>query len=139
MFKKIAEAIVCGAIGAAALYVVGRIAYQAGQDVAREECRYEALHNENCEKKAKPIQNRVENDSECLNDPGTDLIVPDEVSTSVQRRKQSKLGLLFGAKRLFGNKKSMLGNLVKNPEDHKFEAYVEGDELQIHVKRREAS
>ena len=47
MFKKLAEVVVCGAIGAAALYVVGKIAYQAGREMGHEESRYRAMHQNN--------------------------------------------------------------------------------------------
>lgn len=137
MFKKLAEVVVCGAIGAAALYLVGRIAYQAGQDVAREECRYAALQKENQKQNEANVSEQQKANE--TRPESTALMVTDEAPVPVRRTKQSKLGLLFGAKRMFGNRKTVLGHLVKNPEDHKFEAYVEGDELQIHVRRKEAS
>lgn len=136
MFKKLAEVVVCGAIGAAALYVVGKIAYQAGREMGQEESRYRAMHQNNA-KTTKPEPVREEPDAPV---DETALTVVESAQEPVKpKKKQSKLGLLFGAGRMFGNKKTVLGRLVRNPEDHKFEAYVEGDELQIHVKRKEAS
>lgn len=136
MFKKLAEVVVCGAIGAAALYVVGKIAYQAGREMGHEESRYRAMHQTNVEHK-KPEHVQEEPESAATE---TALTVVEEAEPHVEpRKKQSKLSLLFGAGRLFGSKRTVLGQLVRNPEDHKFEAYVEGDELQIHVKRKEAS
>lgn len=138
MFKKIAETIIGGAIGAIALYAVGKLAYQAGQEVAREECRYNAMRrvNERTRDKVAPPTSEAEE----VIEPTETAIMPSSAVTEHRPcKKQSKLGLLFGAKRVFGNKKSVLGNLVHDPEAHKFEAFVEGDELQIHVKRKEAS
>lgn len=136
MFKKFAEVVVCGAIGAAALYVVGKIAYQAGREMGHEESRYRAMHQTNV-KHQKPEHVQEESESAVAE---TALTVIEEAEPHVEpRKKQSKLSLLFGAGKLFGNKRTVLGQLVRNPEDHKFEAYVEGDELQIHVKRKEAS
>lgn len=136
MFKKLAEVVVCGAIGAAALYVVGKIAYQAGREMGHEESRYRAMHQTNIKhKKLEHVQEEPESAAS-----ETALTVVEEAEPHVEpRKKQSKLSLLFGAGRLFGSKRTVLGQLVRNPEDHKFEAYVEGDELQIHVKRKEAS
>ena len=140
MFKKLAEVVVCGAIGAAALYVVGKIAYQAGREMGHEESRYRAMHQTNVKHK-KPEHVQEESGSAATE---TALTVVEEAEPHVEphvepRKKQGKLSLLFGAGRLFGSKRTVLGQLVRNPEDHKFEAYVEGDELQIHVKRKEAS
>ena len=67
----------------------------------------------------------------------TMTVVPSEIDPIfLPKKKQSKLGLLFGAKKIFGDHKSVIGNLIQNPEEHRFEAFVEGDELQIHVKRK---
>ena len=41
--KGFVGTVVSGAIGLAALYVVGKIAFQAGHDIAEAECRYEQL------------------------------------------------------------------------------------------------
>lgn len=133
MFKKAVETIIGGALGVAALYVVGHLAYQAGQEVAREEYRYHAMRkaNEKAREKVVPPLNEQEK---------TMTVVPSEIDPIfLPKKKQSKLGLLFGAKKIFGDHKSVIGNLIQNPEEHRFEAFVEGDELQIHVKRKEDS
>ena len=41
--KSFVNTVVGGMIGLAALYVVGRIAYQAGHDMAEAECRYDEI------------------------------------------------------------------------------------------------
>ena len=133
MFKKVAETLIGGALGALALYVVGRVAYQAGQEVAREKCRYNAMRRANAKQREKVASSASEAEK-------TSAIIPvDTITEYRSRKKQSKLGLLLGARKLFGNRESILGNLVHDPEAHKFEAFVAGDELQIHVKRKEAS
>jgi len=136
MFKKIAEAVVCGAIGVAALYVVGRVAYQAGREMGHEESRYQAMqHKERKIEKQKSVSKAPEQPVE-----ETALAVVDEPEiVTLPKKKPSKLGMLLGMGRMFGGKKTVIGNLVRDPEGHKFEAYVEGDELQIHVRRKEAS
>jgi len=138
MFKKIAETLVGGAIGAVALYVVGRLAYQAGQEVAREECRYNAMRKANEKQREKVAPPECERE-EASESKETTIIPIAPLAEYRPRKKQSKLGLLFGTRKLFGDRKSILGDLVHDPEAHKFEAFVEGDELQIHVKRKEAS
>ncbi|MEG1514918.1 MAG: hypothetical protein RSD95_08555 [Clostridia bacterium] len=136
MLKNLAETLIGGAIGAVALYVVGRFAYQAGQEVAREECRYNAMRSANEERREKVDPPTCE--QQAVAKPQEAAIVPRPVVTEyLPRKKQSKMELLFGARKLFGDRKSILGDLVHDPEAHKFEAFVEGDELQIHVKRRE--
>lgn len=135
MFKKIAETIVAGAIGMIALYTMGTIAYHAGQNVAREECRYHAMRraNERMKSVEHPDALPEETNSE------KDLTVVEGGAIPLSRKKQDKLGLFFGARQLLRNRRSVIGNLIQSPEDHKFEAFVQGDELQIHVKRKEAS
>lgn len=134
MFKKITETIIGGAIGALAIYAVGRVAYQAGQEVAREECRYHAMRKAS-------LRMREKDEAPSLGSYHQDeaLSIIESEPVHAPRRKQSKLGMIFGARKLFGNRRSVIGNLVQNPEEHKFEAFVEGDELQIHVKKKEAS
>lgn len=133
MFKKIAETVIGGAIGALALYAVGKLAYQAGQEVAREECRYNAMRLANA--KMKEMEHPSTLSKESVSEES--LAIVETAPTPSLKKKQSKLGLLLGARKLFGNRKSVIGGLVQNPEDHKFEAFVQGNELQIHVKRRE--
>ena len=128
MIKKAAETIIGGAFGLLALYLVGRVAYQAGQDIAREECRYQAMQAQN---------NQTHTKEEIKELPGEELgLAPAYAPVTARRRKKSVLSMLSGVKSIFGNRQSVIGHLVKNPEDHRFEAYVEGDELQIHVKRK---
>lgn len=138
MLKKTAETIVSGAFGLIALYVVGKIAYQAGKEVAREECRFRALQKENDQRVMRATSQAIEDSSAGDMEVKPEAaMVPVDAPTHIQRKKKNKLPLLFGAGRILGNKRSVIGHLMRSPEDHKFEAFVEGDELQIHVRRKE--
>lgn len=132
MFKKTVETIVGGALGLLTLYAVGRVCFQAGQDYAA--MRYETYPEiKHSEPKTIDVSSKEEEDKTEV------ALVPVDIPAPVraQRKKKSALSVLFGAGRILGNRKSVIGNLVKNPEDHRFEAFVEGDELQIHVRRKE--
>ena len=52
--KGFVGTVLSGAIGLAALYVVGKIAFQAGHDIAKAECKYEQLQRGISAKTAKP-------------------------------------------------------------------------------------
>lgn len=132
MFKKTVETIIGGAVGLLTLYAVGRVCFQAGQDYAA--MRYEAYPEIK-----QPEPKTIEASSKEEEDKAEVALVPVETPTTVpvQRKKKSALSMLFGVGRILGNRKSVIGHLVKNPEDHRFEAFVEGDELQIHVRRKE--
>lgn len=131
--KSFVSAVVGGAVGVIALYVVGRVAYQAGHDMAQAEQHYEEVrkktealessHKEN----GGHIESAVEEESKEMT-----IVEP------VPMRKQNKLGLVMGLKRLMSKKESVLGRLVHHPEDHRIEAFVDGDELKVSVKPRTA-
>ena len=129
--ESFVKTVVGGMIGIAALYVVGKVAYQAGHDMAEMECRYRAM-----EKKTQPkVQNGKEEETqestEAEENEEQALIVP-------EAKKQSKLGMMFGLKRMMGRKESVLGKLIHHPEAHRIEAFVQGEELHVNVKPRTA-
>jgi hypothetical protein len=119
MFKKIVETIIGGAIGIAALYVVAKVAYEAGHEMAEAEHRYdESARREGPEEGVEEI--------------------PDELaSVSKPARKLGKIGLLFELKKFMkkGNG-SVLGDLLDDPEEHKLEAYIKEGEVHIDIKKR---
>lgn len=127
--KGFVGTVVSGAIGLAALYVVGKIAFQAGHDIAEAECRYEQLQ--------RGIEHKTNK---------SDLIVVDDPEETVEEtpeivpeKKQSKLGMLFGLRKLLGKKGgSVVGDLLQNPENHVIEACVKGREIHVNVKPRTA-
>lgn len=134
MFKKVTETIVAGAVGILALYVVGRLGYRAGREITREEYRYNVLRQMNYDNK-KPIS--VNGDVNEQNEKETDTVSSPPLLHPTSPKKQSKVGLLFRGKKLFSNQKSVIGDLMQNPEDHRFEAFIEDDELHIRVRKKE--
>lgn len=139
--KSFVETVVGGAIGLIALYVVGKVAYQAGKDVARAECEYVALQNKidsNADRETVTVHGVDDNGEEV-----TKTIVKKESTVefipATPAKKQSKLSMALGAMKLFHRKDSVIGDLVKHPEAHKIEAFVEGGDLCINVSKRPAS
>ncbi|MBQ8707842.1 MAG: hypothetical protein IJ523_07135 [Succinivibrionaceae bacterium] len=127
--KGFVGTVVSGAIGLAALYVVGRVAFQAGHDIAEAECRYEQLQRGIDAKTGKKDAIVIEDSEEVVEEPAE--IVPE--------KKQSKLGMLFGLRKIFGKKgTSVVGDLIQNPENHVIEACVKGREIHVNVKPRTA-
>ena len=127
--KGFVGTVVSGAIGLAALYVVGKIAFQAGHDIAEAECRYEQLQ--------RGIDAKTDRkEAIVLDDSDEDAKAPAEV---VPEKKQSKLGMLFGLRKLLSKKGgSVVGDLIQNPEKHVIEACVKGREIHVNVKPRTA-
>lgn len=131
--KTFLETVIGGAVGAIALYVVGKVAYQAGKEMAKAECEYEALHKEGDKNKSDTaIAHGVNQDGEEADAESKQNIV------RVPREHSSKLSMALNAVKLFRRKDSVIGNLMKHPEDHKIEAFVEGGDLRINVSKRPA-
>ena len=127
--KGFVGTVVSGAIGLAALYVVGKIAFQAGHDIAEAECRYEQLQHGIDAKAAKK-------DAIIVEDPVEDT---EETAEVIPEKKQSRLGMLFGLRKFLGKKgSSVVGDLLQNPENHVIEACVKGREIHVNVKPRTA-
>lgn len=128
--KGFVGTVLSGAIGLAALYVVGKIAFQAGHDIAKAECKYEQLQRGISAKTAKPETSDEEEEN------GT----PEETTDmAISEKKQSKLGMLFGLRKMLSKKGgSVVGDLIQNPENHVIEACVKGREIHVNVKPRTA-
>lgn len=117
--------IVGGAIGAVALFVVGKIAFQAGYDIAETECRYEMLKNE-LDGKSEEHEDDAEKDD-----------ISEEKPKEVVLKKRG--GMLGGIGKLFGLRGgSVLGNLLRDPENHVIEARVKGREIHVNVRPKGA-
>ena len=131
--KGFVGTVLSGAIGLAALYVVGKIAFQAGHDIAEAECKYEQLQrgiNAKTVKTAKPETLDEEEEAD-IPEETTDIAIPE--------KKQSKLGMLFGLRKMLSKKGgSVVGDLIQNPENHVIEACVKGREIHVNVKPRTA-
>lgn len=118
------KTVVGGALAILALYAVGKATYQLGKEVAQEEAR---------------LQKNVESDGAAPeeNEPketgGTPM---GQEEPAGQIRKPVKFSVLLGVTKLLRRKDSVLRNLVKHPEAHKIEAYIEGEGLRINVRKR---
>lgn len=128
--KGFVGTVLSGAIGLAALYVVGKIAFQAGHDIAKAECKYEQLQRGISAKTAKPETSDEEEENS----------IPEETTDmAILEKKQSKLGMLFGLRKMLSKKGgSVVGDLIQNPENHVIEACVKGREIHVNVKPRTA-
>lgn len=56
-------------------------------------------------------------------------------------KKFDKVSLLMGLKGMIGGslKPNPVTNLMENPEDYKIEAYIEGNEIIVRVKKKNAA
>lgn len=124
--RSFLKTIVGGAAALLALYTVGRTAYLAGKEAAREEERLRTL--------------RASVDENSASEEGTPETIEREASTTPEAaepvRKPSKLSMLLGLRRVLGRKSSVVGKLFRHPEAHKIEAFVERDGLHIRVRER---
>ena len=118
------KTVVGGAIGLAALYVVGRIAYQVGHDVAEVEHR-----------KTEMPQIKKEEEKNASDSPSSEERLAAAV---IPIPKKSFLSSIFGLKRLTDKKESVIGRLIHHPEMHQIEAYIDGEELRVKVKPKAA-
>lgn len=131
--KGFVGTVLSGAIGLAALYVIGKIAFQAGHDIAEAECKYEQLQRGISAKSVKTAKPETPGEEEETDIPEetTDIAIPE--------KKQSKLGMLFGLRKMLSKKGgSVVGDLIQNPENHVIEACVKGREIHVNVKPRTA-
>jgi len=128
--KHFVGAMVGGTISIIALYVVARVAYRAGQEVAREECRYQNLRKES------DRMEQAASDSKIIQ-----VDAPKKEDTAIIPHSSSKKNRMDGILKvigIFSRKSKVLGHLVDDPEDHKIEAFVEGEDIHINVRRRNA-
>lgn len=142
--KSFLENVIGGAVGLIALYVVGKVAYQAGKEMAKAECEYEALRKEvdkdsNKDGSGTTVAHGVNQDGEEVS-----VVLERTDADSKQNpvrvpmKRSGKLSMALGAMKLFRRRDSVIGDLVKHPEAHKIEAFVEGDDLRINVCKRPA-
>lgn len=129
MFRKTVETIIGGAIGLVTLYVVAKVAYGAGHDMAEAEHRYEEMSD------SKP-EDDVSGGAEVPEPDGAESESSDPINRN--SKKINKIGLFLSASKLFRKRKgsSMLGDLMKDPEGHQLEAYVHAGEVHINIKKR---
>lgn len=128
MFRKMVETFISGAIGLAALYVVAKVAYEAGHDMAEVERRFEEQYG------GESNGGKAEEDSE---PNGAAQETNETTKRQVAPAKPSKLGMFLSIRKFFGKgPASVLGGLMNNPEDHQLEAYMQQGEVHINIKKR---
>ena len=125
--KKFLEVVVGGAIGAIALYAVAHIAYDVGHKMGEAECHYNEL-----KRKTRVLEARKDSENQ-----GGEIVSGSDVSIESEE-KTSKFSFGVGLRTKIGGKASVIGRFVKNPEGHKIEASVEGDEIHVRVKQKAA-
>ena len=128
MFRKMVETFISGAIGLAALYVVAKVAYEAGHDMAEVERRFEEQYGSESD------GSKAEEDPE---PNGVEQETNETTKRQVAPVKPSKLGMFLSIRKFFGKgPASVLGGLMNNPEDHQLEAYMQQGEVHINIKKR---
>ena len=131
--KTFVETVVGGAIGLIALYVVGKVAFQAGRELAAAECAYKELQEKT------PNANKEEkNEDVSPADSGDGETAQGGIVLEPIPKKPNKLSLALAATKLFHRKESVIGNLIKHPEEHKIEAFVDDGKIHIDVRKRPA-
>lgn len=119
--KSFLKTVIGGAIGCIALYAVGRVAYDAGKRIAREECKYEELKQKNQEMENQHVLSTEEQSNELI------------CNAEKKRGKASSIKNVIG---IFAKRNSILRSIIRNPEDHKIEAWFDNEELHMNVSRR---
>ena len=117
--RSFVSTLIGGALGLVSLYIVGRVAYQAGREIALAEKHYEEVQKKTIEPKCEEVEAEVET----VENP---ISVPEK-----------KVGFIKGVKNFVGGK-NVIGKLIKNPDSHSLEAHVEGNELRVNIKPRSA-
>lgn len=121
------KTVVGSALAILALYAVGKATYQLGKEVAQEEARLHELQKNTESEGAAPEENEPKETA------GTPM---EQEEPAEPIRKPVKFSMLLGVTKLLRRKDSVLGNLIKHPDAHKIEAYVEGEGLRINVRKR---
>ena len=129
--KTFVETVVGGAIGLIALYVVGKVAFQAGRELATAECAYKEL-----QKKTTKNDEKEKTEDASPSEPNETEPSQDGIMLVPTSKKPGKLSLALAAMKLFRQKDSVIVNLIKHPEDHKIEAFVDGKDIHIDVRKR---
>ena len=105
MLNSFVKTLIGGAIGIGALYVVGKIAYKAGYDMAETECRYNAMERKLTAAKVKKVEEETVPE-EAVVEEEEEILVPEV----------KKPGILKTLLRLRKNKDSVIGNVLENNE-----------------------
>ena len=157
--KTFLKTIIGGALGLGALYVVGKICYEAGKDVAEverqlreekpeepsiqhvEQIKTTDLYSDG--EKVDTVEDVLESAKEEMSDAIDEAFEKNSKPTAFGKllSKVRNAGFFLVAKKAFDktNKKpSILSSLLTNPDGAKIEAFVRDGGVQISVKPRAA-
>lgn len=129
MLSRLIKTLAGGALGAIALYTVGKTAYVAGQEIAREECRLEAMREEL--RRLPEAEKREERDA-AQDDVEEARHIPVQPEHHDEPPRKKGMGRIFGGR----GKGSVIRSLIRQPEQHALEAFVEDDQVKISIRRR---
>ena len=156
--KTLLKTLIGGALGVGALYVVGKICYEAGKDVAeverqlREEKPEESgiqhveqiqmdipdlVLNQECVDKT--LQDAKQEMSKAIDEALENNTKPTMLGRAINKVKNAKLFLTVKtACDQCGKKPGILSSLLTNPDGARIEAFVRDGGVQISVKPRAA-
>lgn len=119
------KTLIGGALGLAALYAVGRVAYQMGHDVAELEHKCESA-----------VQRADEEPKDAENGHEETETPVEEEAKSEPAPSAGKIRMIANLLRRKDRKPSVLGNLIRHPEKHRIEAFMDGETLRVNVRPR---
>ena len=147
--KTFLKTLIGGALGAGALYIVGKICYEAGKEVAEVERQLEKSNAE--AEKPIDIPARTNDGTPIHINTAPDVTVETSVPVGDAEVERTSSGgwvgkvrnakVFLAAKRAFSKKdrkQGILGSLLTNPDGAKIEAVVRDGGVQICVKPRAA-
>lgn len=132
------KTLIGGAVGLGALYVVGKVCYNLGKDVAEVEHQLADRKNE-VEEDPTPSEEKEQpqTEPEAESAPKTDSEEPvkEEKRNWLVNKIHNAKAFIKIRKALGGGKSpGVLGSLLKNPEGAKIEAWVQNGGVRINVK-----
>ena len=135
--KTFLKTLIGGAAGLGALYVVGKICYNLGKDVAEVERQLEPVKNEVVHQASSDGTGEAETAAE-TEQPATEEEPAQEAKNDgvcfMDKVRNAKAFLKI-KKALSSNKSpGVLGSLLKNPEGAKIEAFVQNGGVRINVR-----
>ena len=135
--KAFLKTLIGGAVGLGALYVVGKVCYNLGKDVAEVERQLEPVKNEVVHPAASEGAGEAETADE-TEQPATEEEPVQETKHDGGRfmnKIRNAKAFLKIKKALSGNRSpGVLGSLLKNPEGAKIEAFVQNGGVRINVR-----
>ena len=135
--KTFLKTLIGGAAGLGALYVVGKICYNLGKDVAEVERQLEPVKNEVVHPTASDGAGEAETGAETEQSATEEEPVQETKRDGVRFMDKIRNAKAFlKIKKALSSNKSpgVLGSLLKNPEGAKIEAFVQNGGVRINVR-----